>query len=80
MKEINSVRRERYEALLKCARSGDKSTYIMFPSADIFEVPMAKVCPTLSVKLEYLDIYHYLKSRQDELRIKISKSNFGFLI
>jgi hypothetical protein len=46
----------------------------------MFEVPMVKVCTTLSVKLEYLDIYHYLKSRQHHLRHKISHNNFGLLI
>lgn len=41
---------------------------------------MVKVCSTLQEKIEYLDLYHYLKARQHDVRHKISYHNFGSLI
>ncbi|KAI1285624.1 hypothetical protein EDD11_000792, partial [Mortierella claussenii] len=78
--DIARIRRQRYDDLLECARSGDMSSHLVFPRADVFEAPMAKVCPSLSVKIEFLDIYHYLQARQADIRHKISYNNFGSLI
>ncbi|KAF9959066.1 hypothetical protein BGZ70_008987, partial [Mortierella alpina] len=80
LREQTRLRLQRYDDLLKCARSGDMRTHMMIPDADGFEVPMAKVCLPLSVKIELLDIYHYLKARQGHLSRKVSQSSFGFLI
>ncbi|KAG9319209.1 hypothetical protein KVV02_005517, partial [Mortierella alpina] len=80
LKEINRICRQRYEDLLECARSSDTLSPITFLSADMFEIPMAKVCTTLSVKREFLDIFHYLKSHQEDFLHKISHCNFGRLI
>ncbi|KAF9961428.1 hypothetical protein BGZ72_003685 [Mortierella alpina] len=80
LEEKKRLRQERYDDLLQCARSGDASSLLILPSADPSDDPMAKVHLPLSVKLEYLDIYHYLQSRQGDFLPKLSYSNFGSLI
>ncbi|KAI1277386.1 hypothetical protein EDD11_001698, partial [Mortierella claussenii] len=40
--DINKTRRQRYEDLLKSARTGDMSAGMMFPNAEKFGLPMAK--------------------------------------
>ncbi|KAG0247453.1 hypothetical protein BGZ95_008666, partial [Linnemannia exigua] len=45
-----------------------------------FEISMARTCVTLSNKIELLDIYHYLASRQNDLPGPITLRNFGKMI
>ncbi|KAF9574617.1 hypothetical protein EC968_006032 [Mortierella alpina] len=80
MEEMTRVRRRRYKDLLQCARSGDMESHFLFPPAKRVQEPTTKVRLSLSVKIELLDIYHYLKLRQDHVRQKVSLSTFGPMI
>ncbi|CAO3574113.1 unnamed protein product [Mortierella alpina] len=80
LREQTRSRLQRYEDLLRSARSGETISLMMVPDANGFEVPKAKVCLHLSVKLELLDIYHHLKPNQRAIARKVSPSSFGLII
>ncbi|KAG0357900.1 hypothetical protein BGZ54_000138 [Gamsiella multidivaricata] len=77
LEAIERGRRRSYNDLLDCARRKDMSVLMMFPDADGFEIPTARVSYTLEQQVELLDIYHYLYDRKEDLRIKLSHSSFG---
>lgn len=70
----------RYQDLLLCARRGDVDSMLVFPKSKEFELPMVKNCEPVHVKVELLDIYHYLVSRQDDLNQRVTYRSFGPMI
>jgi hypothetical protein len=77
LEDIEVRRRLRYNDILTCARNNDMTAIIMFPTADQFEIPTAKVSLSLQVQVELLDIYHYLESRKEDLAFALSPATFG---
>jgi len=78
-----TLRAQRYQDLLKCAREKVLTAGIVLPNQDLFAILMAKVVAELETKVELLDIYHYLVARQDlfgEFKMKVSYANFGQMI
>ncbi|KAF8928451.1 hypothetical protein BGZ58_009628 [Dissophora ornata] len=48
-----------------------------FHKPEDFGPPMAKVALPIRVKVEILDIYHYIKSQQVDIRHRVTLTNFG---
>ncbi|KAF9085263.1 hypothetical protein BGX27_003509, partial [Mortierella sp. AM989] len=83
IKELHERNHEwarRYQELLDCARRNDVSAVLVLPTIKEFEVSMARNCVTLSNKVELLDIYHYLVSRQSDLLEPVTLRSFGKMI
>ncbi|KAF9079350.1 hypothetical protein BGX23_004324, partial [Mortierella sp. AD031] len=80
LEEIIARRRLRYNDLLTSARKDDKAAIIVFPTADQFEIPMARVSHSLQTQVELLDIYHYLERRKENLPIALSPGTFGLAL
>ena len=70
----------RWKQLLLCARANDSKPFLVLPTLGETHIPMIKVQLTLTEKVELLDIYHYLRSRQRDIRQKITRTTFGPLI
>lgn len=80
LEEINARRRLRYHDLLTSARNDDKAAIIVFPTADQFEIPMARTSHSLKTRVEVLDIYHYLERRKEDFPITLSPNTFGLAL
>ncbi|KAG0244820.1 hypothetical protein BG011_002859, partial [Mortierella polycephala] len=78
--DIARIRQQGYDSLLDCARRNDMSECLILPTANRFEVPMARVSYPLHVQVELLDIYHYLVKRKNDFCPKITHESFGPLI
>ena len=67
---------------LECARRKDKSAELILPHKDLFEIPMTKAVVSLKVKVEMLDIYHFLQERykHGHFHRKVNTSSFSLLI
>ncbi|KAG0274622.1 hypothetical protein BGZ96_004174 [Linnemannia gamsii] len=62
------------------ARRNDVSAVLVLPTVKEFEISMTRNCVTLLNKVEFLDIYHYLVSRQSDLPETLTSRSFGKMI
>jgi hypothetical protein len=79
------LRVRRYEDLLQCARTNATHCMLLKPDPGLYAISMARNCYTLRVKLELLDIFHYLQKHLTKSLAKgptktkstVSYRNFG---
>ncbi|KAF9160458.1 hypothetical protein DFQ26_005495, partial [Actinomortierella ambigua] len=80
LKERNAAWDKRYKDLLTCARTDDCNAALVLPEFKEYELLMVKSCQPVHVKVELLDIYHYLKKRQRHIQTKVTYQSFGPMI
>ncbi|KAF9080435.1 hypothetical protein BGX29_005320, partial [Mortierella sp. GBA35] len=79
------LRVRRYEDLLQCARTDAAHCMLLKPDPGVYAISMARTCYTLRVKLELIDIFHYLQKHitkaltkdPTKTRTTVSYRNFG---
>ena len=62
LKTLEQRRYERYQMLLDSARSNDMESTLVLPQHNKFEVGMVRKSITIHKRLEFIDIYDYLRS------------------
>ncbi|KAG0336388.1 hypothetical protein BG004_008076 [Podila humilis] len=78
--ERNTEWERRYQNLLLLARRGDVDSMLILPRIKEYELRMVKSSTPLQMKIELLDIYHYLVRRQDQLNQRVTYRNFGSFV
>ncbi|KAF8930760.1 hypothetical protein BGZ47_000398, partial [Haplosporangium gracile] len=85
LESFHDLRVRRYDDLLHCARTNATHCSLLMSDLGIYAISMARTCYTLRVKLELIDIFHYLRKRltqplvKDKTQTKTSVTfrNFG---
>jgi len=85
LESFYDLRVRRYEDLLHCARTNAPHCLLLMPDPGVYAISMARTCYTLRIKLELVDIFHYLQKHltkplvKDKNRTKstITYRNFG---